>query len=193
MAQIYRSNRSESASRALDIRACIGIKTLTHLVAERDPLMAKNSPPNPKLQSLRKHGSLNPNADRVVDPNFVGADFFDARDLVQVKYEMLRRVSVDGQPVSHSAAAFGFSRPSFYQAQTALKDGGLAALVPKRRGPRRSHKLSTEVMELVQRELSTDTSLNSSELALRIEARFGRKVHPRSVERALARQKKKRL
>jgi transposase len=155
--------------------------------------MAKNEPPNPKVEALRKHASLNPHPARVVDPIFSGTDFFDARDLVQVKYEMVRRVSVDGQPVSHSAAAFGFSRPSFYQAQAALKDGGLPALVPKRPGPRRSHKLSAEVMDFLRRERSADASLSSSELARRIAEQFGRRVHPRSVERALARQEKKRL
>ena len=152
--------------------------------------MARPKPPDPKAEALRAHASLNSRQDRVVDPMFAGSDFFDPRDLVQVKYEMVRRVSVDGQPVSQSAAAFGFSRPSFYQAQSALNTGGLPALVRKRPGPRRSHKLSTEVMDFLLRERATDGTLSSSELARRIKKHFGRKVHARSVERALARQKK---
>jgi hypothetical protein len=72
---------------------------------------------------------LNPNPEKVSDPLFATSAFFDARDLVQVKYEMVRRVRVDGEPVSHSAAAFGFSRPTLYQAR-AIERGGLAALVP---------------------------------------------------------------
>ena len=63
------------------------------------------------------------------------SEFLDARDLVQVKYEMVRRARVDGEPVSRAAEAFGFSRPSFYAAQAALDQGGLAALVPARPGP----------------------------------------------------------
>jgi len=39
------------------------------------------------------------------------------RDVVQVKYEMLRRVRVDQVPMARAARAFGFSRPAFYQAQ----------------------------------------------------------------------------
>jgi len=146
---------------------------------------------DPKVDALRTHASLNPHPERVSDPIFTGADFFDARDLVQVKYEMVRRVAVDGQSVSHSAAAFGFSRPSFYQAQSALKDGGMPALVPKRPGPRRSHKLSAEIMDFLQQEQAADTSLNLNALALRVLESFGIKVHPRSIDRALARQKKK--
>jgi len=154
--------------------------------------MAKTKPPDPKLAALRHHGSLNLHPGRVQDPLFATADFFDARDLVQVKYEMVRRVRVDGQPVSRSAAAFGFSRPALYQAQAAVARGGLAALVPKKPGPRRAHKLSPEVVDFLARARTADPSLRPPELARRVRARFGRTVHPRSVERALARREKKR-
>jgi transposase len=106
---------------------------------------------------------------------------------VQVKYEMVRRARVEGEPVSRSAAAFGFSRPSFYQAQAALEEGGLAALVPARPGPRRAHKLTGEVVAFAQERLEAEPSLRSAELAAAIEERFGVRVHPRSVERALER------
>ena len=154
--------------------------------------MAKNKPPDPKTEALRQRRCLNPHPDRVADPLFATSDFFDPRDLVQVKYEMVRKVRVDRQPVSHSAPAFGFSRPSFYQAQALLDRGGLPALVPEKPGPRRSHKLDTEVMEFLRQLRSEDSSLRPPDLARRILERFGRKVHPRSVERALARREKKR-
>jgi transposase len=154
--------------------------------------MAKTKAPDPKLTALRQQGSLNPHPDKVADSLFAASDFFDRRDIVQVKYEMVRRVRADGQPVSRSATAFGFSRPSFYQAQAALEREGLSGLLPKQRGPRRAHKLSTEVMDFLQRQLSQEPSLSSAALARRVRARFRVEVHPRSVERALARQEKKR-
>lgn len=155
--------------------------------------MAKPKPPDPKIEALRQRTSLNPHPDRVSDPLFTatGANFFDPRDLVQVKYEMVRRVRVDGHPASHSAAAFGVSRPSFYQAQSALERGGLGALIPKRPGPRRAHKLDEDVVTFLLQELSSNPSASSPDLARRVRERFGRKVHPRSVERALARREKK--
>ncbi len=155
--------------------------------------MARRKTPDPKAEALRQRGSLNPHPEKVTDPLFSESAFFDARDLVQVKYEMVRRVESDGQTVSDSAAAFGFSRPSFYQAQSLLESGGLAALVPQKPGPRRAHKLSPRVMGFIQKLQSEDPSLKGPELAERIEKRFGLKVHPRSIERALARQEKKRL
>ena len=154
--------------------------------------MAKTKPVPPKIETLRRHGSLNPHPGRVQDPLFATIDFFDARDWVQVKYEMVRRVRVDGHPVSRSAAAFGVSRPTLYQAQAAVARGGLAALVPKKPGPRRAHKLSPEVVDFLHRARAAEPSLRPPELAQRVRARFGRTVHPRSVERALARRGKKR-
>jgi hypothetical protein len=154
--------------------------------------MARPRRPDPKIDALRRQGTLNPHPARVQDPLFATSDFFDARDLVQVKYEMVRRVRVDGQPVSGSATTFGLSRPSFYQARALLAHGGLAALVPKKRGPRGAHKLSSEVVDFLRHERSEEPSLGSPELARRVRARFGRQVHPRSVERALARREKKR-
>ena len=118
--------------------------------------MAKTRPPDKKIEALRKQGSLNPHPDKVQDPLFAAADFFDARDLVQVKYEMVRRVHVEHEAVSQSAATFGFSRPTFYQARALLERGGLAALVPKKPGPRRAHKLSAEVVDFLQEERARD-------------------------------------
>ncbi|MGH9255336.1 MAG: helix-turn-helix domain-containing protein [Vicinamibacterales bacterium] len=112
---------------------------------------------------------------------------------MQVKYEMVRQVRVDGHAVSQSAAAFGFSRPSFYHAQERLDRGGLAALVPRKSGPRRSHKLEADVMTFIEQLRSDDASLRPADVAARIQQRFRRTVHPRSIERALARQEKKRL
>ncbi|MBM3862165.1 MAG: helix-turn-helix domain-containing protein [Verrucomicrobia bacterium] len=155
--------------------------------------MAKNKPSNLKVESLRLRGSLNRHPEKVADPLFATSDFFDPRDLVQVKYEMVRKVQIDHQTISGSAASFGFTRPSFYQAQARLKRGGLPALVPQKPGPRRRHKLSAEVMAFIQELRSEDPSLRSPDLVHRIMARFGRKVHVRSVERALARQEKKPL
>jgi transposase len=142
---------------------------------------------DPKVQALRAERSLNPRPQAVSDERFASSEFLDARDLVQVKYEMVRKARVEGEPVGHAAAAFGFSRPSFYAAAGALDEGGLAALVGARPGPRRAHKLTEEVLALARERLQADPSLRSTDLVEVIAERFGVRVHPRSIERALAR------
>ena len=142
---------------------------------------------DPKVAALRAQRSLNSRPERVVDGRFAGSEFLDARDLVQVKYEMVRRVRVDGDTVTRSAQEFGFSRPAFYEAQAALEEGGLPALVPARPGPRGAHKLTDEVVAFAQERLAEDASLRPAGLVDAIAERFGVSVHARSIERALAR------
>jgi len=142
---------------------------------------------DPKVEALRAERSLNPRPEAVKDEQFAGSGFLDARDLVQVKYEMVRRARVDGEAVSRAAEAFGFSRPSFYAAQAALDRGGLGALVPARPGPRGAHKLTAEVVSFARERLAADPKLPSQALVELIFERFGVRVHRRSVERALAR------
>ena len=142
---------------------------------------------DPKVEALRAQRSLNPRPEAVRDESFAASEFLDPRDLVQVKYEMVRRVRVEGDTVSSAAPAFGFSRPSFYEAAAALDAEGLAGLVPARPGPRRAHKLTAEVVEFASQAADADPSLRSRDLVEAIRDRFGVVVHPRSVERALAR------
>jgi transposase len=152
------------------------------------PMMAEDS----KLEALRQHGALNPRPGEVTDPLFATDSFFDPRDLVQVKYEMLRRVLTEGKSVTEAAAAFGFSRPSFYQAQSAFGQDGLAGLIPQKRGPKQAHKLTQEVLTFISEARQRDPLVRPGELARRIHQRFGTTVHPRSIQRAVLRHQKKR-
>jgi transposase len=105
---------------------------------------------------------------------------------------MLRRVQAENHSVARTATAFGFSRPSFYQARHAFQQSGLAGLVPHKRGPRQAHKLTDEVLAFLVATRQKDPSLRTPELVRLIEARFGTRVHPRTVERRLRRHQKKR-
>ena len=151
--------------------------------------MARRGKKDPKEEALRAARTLNPRPQAVRDEQFGSSGFFDARDLVQVKYEMVRRVQVDGASVVGAAAAFGFSRPSFYEASAALARDGLPGLVPAKPGPRRGHKLTDEVLAHAEALLSADASLRPADLVEPLHARFGVRVHPRSIERALARRR----
>jgi len=154
--------------------------------------MPKKPDVEPKAQALRQSGTLNPRPQDVRDELFREQAFFDSRDLVQVKYEMLRRVSQDGQAISHAAASFGFSRPSFYQAQTDFEASGLAGLVPQKRGPKQGHKLTPEILEFLRKARADDNELKPAALVQMVQVRFGVAVHPRSIERGLLRDQKKR-
>jgi transposase len=149
--------------------------------------VARRGVEDPKVAALREARALNPRPEAVTDEAFQAEEFLDARDLVQVKYEMVRRVRAEGQPVSAAAAAFGFSRPSWYAAAEALDSGGLPGLLAGRPGPRRAHKLTGEIVDYLEQALEEDPSLRAAALAAVVADRCGITVHPRSVQRALAR------
>ncbi len=146
--------------------------------------------PNPKRDRLARHGLLNPHPEHVQAPWFHTGDFFDANDLVQIKYEMLRHVRVDGAAKADAAALFGLSRPTLYQAEAAFTRDGLAGLLPQQRGPKGAHKLNADVMAFVEQHVRNDSTVRARDLAQLIETQFGLTIHPRSIERALARKKK---
>ena len=148
--------------------------------------------PDPKLCALADSGTVNPHPKAVRDPVFVGNDFFDPRDLVQVKYEMLRRVRVEHACIAEVAAQFGLSRPTFYKAQADFARAGLTGLLPGKRGPRGAHKITPEVLHFIERVQAEEEGVDAQVLAERIAQHFGHSVHRRTVERALARGKKKR-
>ena len=141
---------------------------------------------------LFKEGVLNTSPGKVRDPKFREGEFFDPRDVVQVKYEMLRRVRVETVSVTAVAEEYGFSRPTYYQARASFAGAGIAGLVPKKRGPRRRHKLGGEVLAFLERRLVPGQPIRARELAKRVRQKFKLDVHPRTIERVLGGGKKTR-
>lgn len=138
-----------------------------------------------KADILAEDGTLNPGSDKVRDPKFQQDAFFDPRDVVQVKYEMLRRVSVERTSVTAAADEYGVSRPTYYQTRTDFAQAGIAGLVPQKRGPRGPHKMQGQVSAFLRAQLAPGQPIRARELAKRIEKEFGLHVHPRTIERAV--------
>jgi transposase len=138
---------------------------------------------DPKEAALAEARCLNPHPEQVTDAEFLASEFFDARDAVQVKYEMVRKVRAGGTAVTEAAAAFGYSRPAYYAAAAALESAGLEGLVPARPGPRGGHKLTEEVLAWAEEQLAADPALRPAGPPGLIEEAFGVRVHPRSLAR----------
>lgn len=153
--------------------------------------MARDPQFRDKRAALRRSGCLHRHPETVRDELFARHEFFDPEDLVQLKYEMLRRVRVEGETVCRAAADFGLSRPSFYAAQQRFAQEGLVGLVPEKPGPRDGHKLTKEIVDFLERLAAEEPALRAQDLTGRLREFFGVEVHPRSVERALGRRRKK--
>lgn len=175
----------------LDFSEIYGIIILTHNAAMKEGPMAKPQRTDSKEKALRDCGALNTHP--VVDALFRENDFFDSRDLVQVKYEMLRRVHKERESVSRAAASFGFSRPSFYKTSGEFNREGVPGLLPRKRGPRRRHKLTAEVLAFVEGFCTGEHPMGIPALLDEVEKHFRIRVHRRSLERALRQPVKKML
>ena len=147
--------------------------------------------PDPKEAALAAARCLNPHPEQVSDPEFLASEFFDARDVVQVKYEMVRKVKAAAprsprpprrsgtpgrrttrRPPRWSAPGWrGWSRPG-----------------PGRAAPTSSPRRSCAWAE---EQLAADPGAAPGAAGRPIEESFGVRVHPRSVERALARRRER--
>ena len=149
----------------------IGIRTMTDTKTER----------------LRRSGTLNPRPDAVTDALFRDSAFFDPRDLLQVRYEMVR-CTERGVPLKEAAARFGTSVPTCVRANRAFRERGLQGLIPQRRGPRAAHKITPQILAFVEHLRAEHGPLGSRRLVPLIEARFGVRIRPRSLDKALAKE-----
>jgi Helix-turn-helix domain len=115
--------------------SCIDMDIIMLTAMKRSRASKLSRAVDAKAEALRRQGALHPHPDSVRDEAFRQGEFFDSRDLVQVRYEMLRRRQVDGQAVTEAAVAFGVSRQAFYTAEAAFEERGISGLLPRRRGP----------------------------------------------------------
>jgi transposase len=99
---------------------------------------------------------------------------------------MLRRVCIEKVRVTHATEEYGVSRPTYYQSKANFDKGGVAGLVPRKRGPRGPHKLQGKALAFVEEQLVAGEPLRARELAKLIRERFDLHIHPRTIERAVA-------
>lgn len=158
---------------------------------ERNEMSNRKEPNQSKIAILRDQGSLNPFPKKVRDILFLNEEFFDPNDIVQVKYELLRRVKIDGLSVTDAVKNFGFSRLSFYRILTIFNECGLAGFISKKRGPKKAHKITANVLKFLHNKIHSTPSIKINELKKVIKEKFGLSVHSRSIERALFRKKRR--
>jgi len=146
---------------------------------------------NQKKKYLRDQGVLNKHPERVRDDMFLANEFFDPQDLLQVRYEMIRRHQLDKVNVKEAAQRFGFSRPVFYEVEAKFEEKGLIGLIPEKPGPKGPSKCTKEIVDFIQMRLLKEPDLSRDVLIIEIANEFGVKLHQRTIERGIARLKKK--
>ena len=147
---------------------------------------AKSDSKQAKIRVLAEEGALNLEPGKVQDPKFHEGGFFDPHDIVQVRYEMLRRVSVENGSVTSAAEEYGVSRPTYYQTRASFAEAGIAGLVPRKRGPQGPRKVRGAVLAFIQEKRLEGEPIGARRLAEQIREKFDLDIHPRTIERAVA-------
>jgi transposase len=143
-----------------------------------------------KESYLQDHGVLNPHPERVQNELFLANEFFDPRDLLQVRYEMIRRHQIDKASVKETSKQFGVSRVTYYQVAGLYDRLGLIGLVPQKPGPKSPHKCTEEIIEFVKQQRSQQPDIAWEDLIHEVYKKFGVSLHRRTIERRLASVKK---
>jgi transposase len=152
-----------------------------------------SDPSDVKARFLADHQALHSRPEQIRDALFQQGGFFDPRDLVQVRYEMLRRHLVDRQPVTEVIQAFGMSRQMFYVLLDMFHQQGLLGLLPRKRGPKGAHKCTDKILRFVTGRQQQDPDGSLVDLAKEVKRKFGVRLHSRTLERGLSRHQKKLL
>ena len=136
-----------------------------------------------KDECLKESGCFNTNHANVTAGIFGSSPFFDKKDAVQVKYEMVRAASGGEGSITEVAGAYGFSRKGYYQISKALEAGGICALIPKKKGPKGPSKLGPEAAEFIALFFSEHKGATAKQASAALEREKGIRVHPRTIYR----------
>jgi len=142
-----------------------------------------------KKEVLLGNGTFNRNYEKVMDARFIGDDFFDPMDIVQVKYEMLKDVAKNGRSVSDAANGFGFSRTAYYSIKQAFDSQGVSGLTPEKPGPKQPHKLTPVYQQQIDDYITKNPGVSSSELVAVLNEHNAAGISKRTVERYRAKKK----
>ena len=143
-----------------------------------------------KVKILKENGSFNRNASSVINPLFKSNPYFDAKDLVQVKYEMLRAVKNDELSVSDASMQFGFSRTAYYKIEKRFMEAGVDGLCLQKTGPKSPAKITGDVLSFASGLKASHPNITNDEIIREIQTQKGVTIHKRSLQRERAKKKR---
>lgn len=138
-----------------------------------------------KIKFLKKEGLLNQKPDRISHSLFKIHDFFDPLDLLQVRYEMLRSVKVDGYPVAKVCRTFGFSREYYYKLWRMFLERGFVGLLGAPQGRRPLIALNQELVNFIIHKKLENPKLPSKKICKQIINIYHIECSTRTVERII--------
>jgi len=148
---------------------------------------------NSKIRALKKNGTFNPNWKLVRDDLFLKNSFFDPNDIMQVKYEMLRKIHKENIPVINAAKIFGMTRQNYYKFKNYFESEGIVGLKPQKRGPKQAYKLTQKIITFIEKIINDIPKITNEQIVQKIETEFKVTFHTRTIERYFKNKKKQQI
>lgn len=139
-----------------------------------------------KEERLKESNTYNPKCDKVTACDFIENEVMDSRDLLQVRYEIVRAIEYDNKPVKEICSEFGVSASTARRYVRNLKEGGLIALVPEQKGPSGPTKLSKDAADFIDTYLKNNPKASGGKVHNALENRLHPGISKRTVERYLS-------
>ena len=132
---------------------------------------------------LRQTRCLHLSPEKVLDERFQQeGGFFDSKDIVQVKYELLRACEVEGSDVASACTRFGFSRTTYYKVNDAFIQGGIPSLVGRPRGRPQPIKLNETILGYLIAEKAKNPKLTASETVTDVLTQYDVQISVRMIQ-----------
>ena len=145
--------------------------------------------PDPKEAALAEARCLNPHPEQVTDPGFLASDFFEPATRCRSSTRWCARSGPAAPRSPRRPRRSATPGPPTTRQQPRWNTPGWTGwYLP---GPHGGHKLTGQILAWAEEQLAADPGLRPAQLPDRIEQAFGVRVHPRSVERALARHRER--
>ena len=138
-----------------------------------------------KEDRLKASNTFNPDYDKISDPKFSIDSIMDPRDLLQVRYELVRSVEYDNTPITHAAEEYGVSERTARRYIQSMKAGGLSALIPGKSGPSGPSVLKQEVCDFIDAYVASHPRASGKKVCDAIAQSMNISVGQRTVERYL--------
>ena len=129
--------------------------------------------------------------DKVTEPRFLDSDLFDPKDLLQVRYEMVRSIKEGVITLDEVPSKYGVSAMTAKRCVSSLEKGGIIALVPERKGPKGPSSLDDESLRFIDSYIAEHPKASGRKVHDALEAEKHVGVSKRTVERYLSSKKAK--
>ena len=140
---------------------------------------------------LKANHTFNFRNDKVIASRFIESDLYASRDLLQVRYELVRSIEEGDIALDEVPDKYGVSSVTAKRYVRSFKEGGMIALVPEQKGPKGPSSLDDEALRFIDSYIAEHPKASGRKVHEALESERHLGISKRTVERYLSSKKAK--